>query len=371
MHVESAVLERYSEGAKQRQEALCCPVDYDASLLAMLPAEIIEKDYGCGDPSRYVKPGDTVLDLGSGSGKICYMAAQLVGEGGQVIGIDMNDDMLSLARKYQPEMATKIGGDRVRFCKGQIQDLARDLEAEISWLKDNPVTDGDSLRALEQWQQQQRKSQPMIADNSVDLIISNCVLNLVSDAQKQQLVAEIFRVLKPGGRIAVSDIISDEDIPAHLKDDEQLWSGCISGAFQELDMLRQFSEIGFIGVAYDKWSDEPWQVVDGIEFRAATLTGMKPRAGRREDYGHTVVYRGPFTSVSDEAGRSYPRGVRIATSENVYQMLVEGPYADSFIGIAPEAGAEALACCVAAGTVRDAKTNKGVTHSGSGEASCC
>jgi len=101
MNVESSVRERYSEGAKDRQESLCCPVDYDSGLLAMLPDEIIEKDYGCGDPSRYVHAGDVVLDLGSGGGKICYMAAQLVGKGGQVIGIDMNDDMLALARNYQ------------------------------------------------------------------------------------------------------------------------------------------------------------------------------------------------------------------------------------------------------------------------------
>ena len=79
MSVKSAVLERYSEGANERQESLCCPVDYDASLLKLLPQEIIEKDYGCGDPSRYVQEGDVVLDLGSGSGKICYMSAQLVG----------------------------------------------------------------------------------------------------------------------------------------------------------------------------------------------------------------------------------------------------------------------------------------------------
>ena len=95
MAVETGVFERYSEGAESQQADLCCPVDYDRELLKLLPAEIIEKDYGCGDPSRYVKEGDIVLDLGSGSGKICYIAAQLVGETGKVIGVDMNDDMLA------------------------------------------------------------------------------------------------------------------------------------------------------------------------------------------------------------------------------------------------------------------------------------
>ena len=113
MNKDAAVLERYSEGAGQRQEELCCPVDYDTGLLELLPGEIIEKDYGCGDPSRYVQSGDVVLDLGSGSGKICYMAAQLVGDDGSVIGVDMNEDMLALARKYQAEMAEKLGFESV------------------------------------------------------------------------------------------------------------------------------------------------------------------------------------------------------------------------------------------------------------------
>lgn len=240
MNKESAVLERYSEGANERQEALCCPVDYQTDLLKMLPNEIIEKDYGCGDPSRYVREGDVVLDLGSGSGKICYMAAQLVGDSGKIIGVDMNDDMLALARKYQAEMATKMGGDRVNFLKGKIQDLALDIDAMEEWLKANPVTNADELSALENWKSKQVQASPLIADNSVDLVISNCVLNLVSDIEKQQLVDEIFRVVKPGGRIAISDIISDETIPEHLKNDKQLWSGCISGAFQELEMLQMF-----------------------------------------------------------------------------------------------------------------------------------
>ena len=125
MNVETSVRERYSAGARERVDALCCPVSYDTDLLAQLPQEIIEKDYGCGDPSRYVQPGDTVLDLGSGGGKICYMAAQLVGDSGHVIGIDMNDDMLGLARRHQPGMAEKLGGDRVRLSLIHISEPTR------------------------------------------------------------------------------------------------------------------------------------------------------------------------------------------------------------------------------------------------------
>jgi arsenite methyltransferase len=183
MNIESAVRERYTRGAQERQEALCCPVDYDAGLLALLPQEIIAKDYGCGDPSRYVQEGDVVLDLGSGGGKICYMAAQLVGPRGRVIGVDMNDEMLALARKYQVDMAGKLGGERVRFVKGYIQDLAQDVDALEQYLRQHPVSDPQAYAELKTWEERQRRERPLMADSSVDLVISNCVLNLVSDGE--------------------------------------------------------------------------------------------------------------------------------------------------------------------------------------------
>lgn len=371
MNQENAVLERYSEGANQRQEALCCPVDYQTDLLNILPEEIIEKDYGCGDPSRYVREGDVVLDLGSGSGKICYMAAQLVGEKGKVIGVDMNNDMLSLARKHQNEMAKKMGNDRVRFLKGKIQDLALDVEAMETWLKENPVTSADDLSKLESWKLQQTKETPLIADNSIDLVISNCVLNLVNDAEKQALVNEIFRVVKPGGRIAISDIISDEFIPEHLKADKELWSGCISGAFQEQEMLEMFHDAGFIAVSYDKWADAAWQVVEGIEFRSATLTAIKREQIDCIDKGHAMVYRGPFSFVIDDEGHEFPRGERMAVCERTFNVLSNEPYKDDFIGIVPAVEKEAKTWCAPAGTKRPATETKGATHSINTEGSSC
>ncbi len=371
MNVQSAVVERYAEGAKNRQEALCCPVDYDASLLELLPQEIIDKDYGCGDPSRYVREGDTVLDLGSGSGKICYMAAQLVGERGRVIGVDMTEDMLALARKYQAEMAEKLGSDRVQFLKAQIQDLALDLESLESWLTGHPVNDARTLAAMEHWKQHQKATAPLIDDDSVDLVISNCVLNLVDDAQKRQLVEEIHRVTRPGGRIAISDIVSDEDVPEHLKQDDELWSGCISGAFQEQEMIERFRAAGFQAVAYDKWSAEPWRTVDGIEFRAVTLTAVKPEGDECLDRGHAVIYRGPYSFVRDDDGHEFPRGERMAVCERTFRMLTEGPYRDDFIGIAPAQEREAIHWCAPPGTRRSAAETRGAAHSNSDPGSSC
>ena len=106
---EAAVLQRYGKAAQEVEACLCLPVGYDKSLLKVIPDEIIEKDYGCGDPSRYIKPGETVLDLGSGSGKACYIICQIVGAAGKVIGVDFNPPMLELARKYQKAIGDKLG----------------------------------------------------------------------------------------------------------------------------------------------------------------------------------------------------------------------------------------------------------------------
>ena len=371
MSVEANVSERYAEGANERQEALCCPVSYDPALLKLLPQEIIDKDYGCGDPSRYVRAGDTVLDLGSGGGKVCYMAAQIVGEEGAVIGVDMTDDMLALARKYKAEMAKKVGGDRVDFRKGYIQDLALNVTELEAYLAKNPVTNASDLKALEGWKQKQRKNTPLVESDSVDLVISNCVLNLVAESDRKQMISEIFRVLKPGGRVAISDIVSDEYVPQHMKDDEHLWSGCISGAFQEKEFLDAFLDAGFVAVGYDKWDEEPWQVVEGVEFRSVTIEATKPSSTGLTDNGHAVIYRGPYKEVHDDLGNYYPRGERIAVSSRTYRLLVEGPYKADFIGLAPKQAIDGGCFCLPAGTVRPVSAAKGAVHAGASEGGCC
>lgn len=371
MSVESSVLERYSQGAKNAQASLCCAVEYDNNLLHILPDEIIEKDYGCGDPSRFVQEGDVVLDLGSGSGKICYMAAQIVGEKGRVIGIDMNDDMLELARRYKPEMDKKLGGDRVSFLKGYIQNLAVDLEASDRYLAESPISNSTDLQNYRSWQAEQCQNSPLIKDNSVDLVVSNCVLNLVSDSDKQQLLREIFRVTKPGGRVAISDIVSDEVVPDHLKADPELWSGCISGALQETDFMQSFVEVGFQAVELEKWEVEPWQTVDMLEFRSVTITATKPKSTQCLDKGHAVIYRGPFSEVYNDDGHFFPRGERIAVCERTFELLTKGPYKDAFIGIVPAELGAGIDVCMPPGKRRPARETKGAVHIGQQVSSSC
>lgn len=371
MSVEANVSERYAEGALAREEALCCPVDYDASLLKMLPQEIIDRDYGCGDPSRYVQEGDIVLDLGSGGGKICYMAAQLVGDKGRVIGVDMTDEMLALARSHQKAMAEKLGGDRVEFHKGHIQDLALSIDAVEEKLQQQPLANADDYQQFEAWKKQQSKSKPMVADDSVSLVISNCVLNLVDKDKRQQMISEIFRVLQPGGRVAISDIISDQHVPTSLQDDPTLWSGCISGAFEEKEFLQAFLDAGFVAVGYDKWDDQPWQVVENIEFRSVTLMATKPSKEHLYDAGQAVIYKGPFSRVVDDLGNIFTRGDRIAVSRRTFELIKSGPYAKDFIAIAPAVDTNLGCFCLPAGTIRSASETKGGQHSGTGTSEAC
>ena len=124
---ESATRDRYAAAAKTPEAALCCPVEYDPRYLQIIPAEVIEKDYGCGDPSSFLHPGETVLDLGSGTGKICFIASQVVGAEGRVIGVDMTADMLEVARRNAPIVAERVGYANVEFRKGRIQDLGLEI----------------------------------------------------------------------------------------------------------------------------------------------------------------------------------------------------------------------------------------------------
>lgn len=378
--MQAAVLDRYKQGARQVQPALCCPTtQYDKRYLEILPQEILDKDYGCGDPSIYINTGDTVVDLGSGAGKICYILSQIVGAKGKVIGVDFNDEMLNLARKYQDGISDKIGYHNTHFVKARIQDMGLDLDRVQRWLDRNPIKTVDDVMAYESYCNELRKIDPLIADNSVDAIVSNCVLNLVDTRQKAQLFAEMHRVLRKGGRAVISDIVCDEQPGIDMINDPQLWSGCISGAFVEAQFIKMFEDAGFHGVEILSRSDKPWQTINGIEFRSMTVRAFKGKEGPCLDRNQAVVYKGPWSQVKDDDGHTLFRGQRMAVCDKTFNLYTDpnGPYASNIIGIEPHVtiqldDAKPFNCRVNA--VRDVRQQKGEdfldTISPEGGASC-
>lgn len=333
---EEAVLERYEKAAREVEVGLCVPVSYDRSLLEVIPDEIIKKDYGCGDPSRYVREGETVLDLGSGSGKVCYIISQIVGPSGSVIGVDFNEEMFALARKYQDSIGKKLGYHNVEFRRGRIQDLRLNLDLVDQYLIRHPVRSASDLLKLREFEERISHGRPLIPDESIDVIVSNCVLNLVRPEEKRGLFSEMYRVLKRGGRVAISDIVSDEPVPDHLRADPELWSGCVSGAFQEEELLRAFEEARFYGIRIEEIRSEPYQTIEGIEFRSMTITAYKGKEGPCLERNQAVIYRGPWKQVVDDDNHVLPRGARIAVCDKTYQLYSKPPYQDQFILIPPK-----------------------------------
>ena len=335
LDVDQAVRSRYSEAAQQMEPQLCCPVNYDARYLEVIPAEILDRDYGCGDPSKHVRDGDVVLDLGSGGGKICFIASQVVGETGRVIGVDYNEDMLELANRFRGEIGDKLGYHNVEFRKGRIQDLQLNLTLLDEQLKQNPVSGSSDYVRLEELTASLRKTSPLIEDDSVDVVVSNCVLNLVRPTDRDQLFRELMRVLKRGGRAVISDIVSDEDVPTKLQNDPNLWSGCISGAFREDAFLEAFEQAGFFGVEILERQAEPWAVIEGIEFRSLTVQAWKGKDGPCRDRRQAVIYRGPWKAVIDDDGHTLYRGQRMAACGKTFEIYTKPPYADQIIAVEP------------------------------------
>jgi SAM-dependent methyltransferase len=188
----------------------CCESDpitsnlYDDAQAVAIPPDALLASLGCGNPTALaeLKPGETVLDLGSGGGIDVLLSARRVGPTGKAYGLDMTDDMLALARRNQET----AGVTNVEFLKGEIEDIP-------------------------------------LPDNSVDVIISNCVINLSAD--KDRALAEAFRVLKPGGRFAVSDVVVRGEVPAAVRRSMELWVGCIAGALEERQYRRSLAQRGF------------------------------------------------------------------------------------------------------------------------------
>ncbi len=372
--VEQSVRQTYSLAALEKQESLCCPVSYDPKYLKIIPQEVLDRDYGCGDPSQFLRSGETVLDLGSGGGKICFIAAQVVGPQGRVIGVDMNDEMLSLARGNKAAVAQAMGYDNIEFRKGMIQDLQLDLADTETFLRRNPVTGIAELQALQAHQEIQRRQHPLVADESVDVIVSNCVLNLVRPGDKARLFSEMFRVLRMGGRVAISDIVSDEDVPEDLRNDPQLWSGCISGAWREDAFVEAFERAGFFGIQLAKRDSVPWRTVNGIEFRSVTVVAHKGKQGPCLERNQALVYAGPWKQVVDDDGHVFVRARRMAVCDKTFRIMTnaDGPYARDLFGIQPRQEvpvAEALPFGCKGAAIRNPRQTKGLDYNATTDAS--
>jgi ubiquinone/menaquinone biosynthesis C-methylase UbiE len=376
MKTESIVRKRYAAGAQSTESRLCCPVDYNLDYLKAIPPEVIERDYGCGDPSRYLREGEVVVDLGSGTGKICFIAAQIVGPNGKVIGVDMTDEMLAVARRNAPVVAERIGYSNVEFRKGRIQDLALDLELLDRQLESNPITDAASFLAADELAEELRCKHPLIASDSVNVVVSNCVLNLVEPKSKRQLFDEIFRVLKKGGRAVISDIVSDEEVPEELQNDPELWSGCISGALTEEGFMAAFEDAGFYGIRILQRDTGPWRTVQGIEFRSVTIEAFKGKQGECFERNQAVIYRGPFKEVLDDDNHRMERGKRYAVCDKTYNLYGKAPYQDFFEFVDPIVDvplAEAKPFDCSRTSLRHPKETKGQDYDVTTEASnkCC
>ena len=288
------VSERYAR-AVTTGERMCCPTGYNFDdLRSFVPEEVLRVSYGCGTPAGLatVRPGETVLDIGSGGGIDCFEASRRVGQTGRVIGVDMTDEMLAMARRNAPIVMANLGypSPNVEFRKGHAENI--------------PVEDG-----------------------SIDLIISNCVINLAPD--KAKVFREMYRVIRPGGRFTISDIVADQPVPNYLIHDTEKWGDCLSGAQPVWEYLGGLVQAGFLGVHQMKFT--PWSAIDGIHFLSLTLTGYKLSETAAPNGVRFASLLGPISRAVDELGQAYQRGQSTQVSARTAQLLTTPPFERLFL----------------------------------------
>ena len=248
----------YGKAAEKPQVDLCCPVSYPKEDVDHIPQEVLDRFYGCGSPIALANiiEAETVLDLGCGAGIDCFIASKKVGPEGNVIGIDMTDNMLKVANDCKSNVSKKLGFENVDFKKGLLEHI--------------PVEDG-----------------------SIDIVTSNCVINLSPD--KRKVFSEVFRVLKNQGRIVASDIVSDRDLPKDITENKQLWGECLGGAVEENKFISYLEQTGFYGI--EVLSKTYWKSIENIDFYSVTVRGYKfEKSPTCVFTGYKAVYIGPFQS---------------------------------------------------------------------------
>lgn len=312
--VQSDVKEYYGETLQNSDDlktSACCPIEgmpkHLLPYLLNVHDEVREKFYGCGSPIPQALEGATVLDLGCGTGRDCYILSQIVGEKGKVVGVDMTDEQLSTANKHLKYHMDRFGylSNNIEFRTGYIEDLK---------------TVG-------------------IEDNSIDVVVSNCVINLSSN--KEEVFREIFRVLKPGGELYFSDVFADRRLPEHLQKDKVMLGECLGGALYTEDFRRIMQKTGFLDFRVTGKGpvslDEPKIIKQAgmIDFSSITIRAFKcDLEDVCENYGHVAYYKGtieesPHSFVLDDH-HEFKTGLPYSVCGNTANMLSQTRYAKHF-----------------------------------------
>ncbi len=308
----SIVKEFYAAAAEAPTPEILNPVTLPEPYVVHIPEEFRRRSYGCGSPvlDAGLQAGDRVVDLGSGSGVECFVAARIVGPRGRVVGVDMLDAMLDLARRGAERVVERMGFDNLDFRKGYLEALP-------------------------------------LKDDSADVVMSNCVINLAVD--KRATYREVWRVLRPGGRLIVSDVVCREEPGPGLRNDERLRGECIAGAQTEVDLFAMLEETGFTGARIVKRF--PYRVVGGHPFFALTYEARRPAAADLVE----VMYKGPFAGVVTSGGTLlWPgRAARVTRDqiEGCEEQVLEFDDAGNVLGLSGESG---CACCAPAESAREA-----------------
>lgn len=262
----------YTEADTSGNEDIINPVCYPEEEISHIPDHSRIKSYGCGSPvlDAGIKPGESIADLGSGAGVECFIASKKTGKNGKVYGIDMLDHMLSKAEKAKTHVEKNLGYKNLEFKKGFLEKIP-------------------------------------LNDNELDLITSNCVINLSED--KRETLKEILRVLKPGGRIVISDVVTDFPSPPSIQNDEQLQGECIAGAMVQTHLFSMLESIGFTDITILKRFF--YRNVKDHNFYSLTYTAYKPAENEKAE----IIYPGPFAAVITDDGKTLIKGKKYNTQK--------------------------------------------------------
>jgi len=336
----NTILETYARAAVSEDANLCCGVDYrqefTADELQHIPDAVLDRNYGCGVPRelRRLEEGKSVLDLGPGLGRDCFVAARKVGPSGEVYGLDMNDSMLDQARSHKQQVVQSLGYDNIDFLKGQF-----DVEIPID-------------------------------DDSVDVIFSNCVNNLALD--KSTAYREMMRVLRRGSRLSFSDIVSFAPLPKVVRENKQAWADCVGGVLSFTELSELLARSGYTGIRLKTdylWKDgnrilsdyfhggaslsrQQRDEVGGVRLYSVLVEAFKPVVDPQSEClfkGQYAIYEGPAQAFKLDPDHLFQAGQPEEVCEKTAEILKASPFKDHFTVFESADVVEEEACCTPGG----------------------